>query len=46
MVADPPTDEDFRWIGHTDNEVSLLRYCTDEVRRTVYELALEELMQA
>ena len=45
MEADPPTDDDLRWLGFTENEVAILRLYPPHVRRAVYELRLEEMMQ-
>ena len=45
MQADPPTDDELRWLGFTESEVAVLRLYPDDVRRVVYTLRLEELMQ-
>ena len=45
MQDEPPTDEDLRWLGFTENEVAILRLYPPDVRRVVYELRLEEMMQ-
>ena len=44
MDADP-TDDDLRWLGFTEMEIVILGLYSPQVRRTVYELRLEELMQ-
>ena len=44
MHTDPPTDDDLRWLGFTETEVRILHLYPVDIRRTVYELRLEELM--
>ena len=44
-MQDDPTDDELRWLGFTENEVRILSLYPPDVRRVVYTLRLEELMQ-